>query len=212
MFINVLAGIYSIPMVATFFLYMKIFHNINKAIKLGLTYKQKQDDEFEAMGFGVDAEETIKMKPALREDEEAIKKDSGPKKVEEAIEMKPDSVPSKPEEQKENRNKNLKDLLVALSLSKGLFISFSILALTITLFFVVSVFDFEKVWPTSLHLYAILFFRLCAAVNPIIYPLFHSSFWKGYKNVFRKFYNFITQKIQQFRLFCAKQLNSCLLK
>jgi len=192
MFINVLAGICLIPMVATFFLYMKIFRNINKAIKLGLNYKKKPDDEFEAMGFGPETEETIKMKPTLREDEE----DSGPSKVEE----------------QENRNTNLKDLIVALSLSKGLFISFSILALTITPFFVVSVFDFEKVWPTSLHLYAILFFRLCAAVNPIIYPLFHSSFWKGYKNVFRTFYNFITLKIQQFRLFCAKQLNTCLLK
>ena len=33
-------------------------------------------------------------------------------------------------------------------------------------------------------MYPWLAFRLCAALNPIIYPIFHPSFRKGYKNVY----------------------------
>ena len=42
----------------------------------------------------------------------------------------------------------------------------------------------EHTWPAYAHLYPYVFFRLCASATPIIYPLFHSSFWKGYKNVY----------------------------
>jgi len=80
--------------------------------------------------------------------------------------------------------KNSNNLILALSISKGFFITFMFVALSIGPFLVASVFDYDKRWPAYAHLYPYAFFRLCAAANPIIYPLFHSSFWKGYKNVY----------------------------
>ena len=96
--------------------------------------------------------------------------------IEQEEDVKLDS--SKESEKKSN------NLTLALSISKGFFINFTFVALSIGPFFVASVFDFDKTWPAYAHLYPYVFFRLCASANPIIYPLFHSSFWKGYKNVY----------------------------
>ena len=84
---------------------------------------------------------------------------------------------------KTNRNKD-KSFKIASRLSKGLFVSFAITAVSIVPGFIVSVVDFDSTFPSYFHLYPWLAFRLCAAINPIIYPVFHSSFWQAYMNVY----------------------------
>jgi hypothetical protein len=42
--------------------------------------------------------------------------------------------------------------------------------------------DIDQEWPDYLHQYPWMFFRLCSAVTPFVYPLFHPSIRSGYKN------------------------------
>ena len=89
-----------------------------------------------ALSLGLSA--TTEQKPSNEiEQEEDVKLDS-----------------SKESEKKSN------NLTLALSISKGFFINFTFVALSIGPFFVASVFDFDKTWPAYAHLYPYVFFRL----------------------------------------------------
>lgn len=80
-------------------------------------------------------------------------------------------------------NETLNDLKQTMKFSKGLFVSFSIYAVALIPFGLIRVIDIEDELPRYFHLYPWLFYRLCSSINPIIYPLFHSSFLYGYRNV-----------------------------
>ena len=81
---------------------------------------------------------------------------------------------------------------IIIKFSEGIFVSFLCKSIGNIPILIVHAFDTDRSWPTAIHLYAWLFFRLSAALNPIIYPIYHSSFWLGYINVYHRL--FFTKK------------------
>jgi hypothetical protein len=47
--------------------------------------------------------------------------------------------------------------------------------------------DIEQEWSSYLHQYPWMFFRLCSAATPVVYPLFHPSIRSGYKNAIDRY-------------------------
>ena len=192
---NVLGCLFMVPVVATFVLYAMTFANINRAVKLGLNYKPKPDDEF-GIGFGC-SDESVRLPLPQTNQVEADDTVAEPKETDESPSLG----------SKNKKAERLNDLRLALSLCRGLFISFFILTLTITPCIVISVYDFDQRFSTFAHIYPFLLLRLCATVNFIIYPIFHSSFWHGYINVFTSLFNLTARIRQQLRQFFARSLN-----
>ena len=73
---------------------------------------------------------------------------------------------------------------IAFRFFKGLFITYAVTFFSLVLILTISVIDFDQNFSSYFHMYPWLVMRLCAAINPIIYPIFHFSFWKSYKIVF----------------------------
>lgn len=95
-------------------------------------------------------------------------------------------------------NERVDELKKTLKLLKGLVLSFVITIFTFVPFLIISNLDFEQNWPAYIHLYSWLFFRLCSAINPIIYPIYYSSFLEGYLIVY--YHTFYKKKIAQLKL------------
>lgn len=85
---------------------------------------------------------------------------------------------------KSSRRRNWHNFILTLNISKDLFISLAITALTVIPVLIISVFEFDRGLSLDRHIYVWIFFRLCACLNPIVYPFFHSSYWHGYINVY----------------------------
>ncbi len=85
------------------------------------------------------------IKRALSLDLSATTEQKPSNEIEQEEDVKLES--SKDSEKKSN------NLTLALSISKGFFINFTFVALSIGPFFVASVFDFDKTWPAYAHLY-----------------------------------------------------------
>lgn len=78
----------------------------------------------------------------------------------------------------------INELRITLKFAKGLFVSLLIYAITNIPFSIMNLVDMDQVLPSYVHLYPWMLVRLCSSLNPIIYPLYHSSFFYGYKKVF----------------------------
>jgi hypothetical protein len=88
---------------------------------------------------------------------------------------------------KPNRYGNyLKEMKIALKSSKGIFFLFLLKASCLVPILIVSTVDFDQKWPSIFRLYSWIFFRLSAALSPIIYPFYYSSFKHGYKNMYNR--------------------------
>jgi hypothetical protein len=88
----------------------------------------------------------------------------------------------------ENEKSTLCELKTTFRFSKGLFVMFFIYACTILPMCAVMVIDINQNMSAYVHLYPWLFFRLCSAVTPIVYPMFHSSIRRGIFKMFKRFY------------------------
>ena len=91
-----------------------------------------------------------------------------------------------PEKNSENKI-NLDDLKQAFKFSKGLFIMYIMYSLTIIPLCLMLIIDIDQEWPDYLHQYPWMFFRLCSAATPVVYPLFHPSIRSGYKNAIDRY-------------------------
>lgn len=84
-----------------------------------------------------------------------------------------------------NHNKlGVNELKSALSFAKGLFVMYFMYALTALPLCIIVVIDMDQIMPAYVHMYPWLFFRLCAAATPVVYPLFHASICRGYEDIF----------------------------
>ena len=91
-----------------------------------------------------------------------------------------------PEKNSENKI-NLDDLKQAFKFSKGLFIMYIMYSLTIIPLCLMLIIDIDQEWPEYLHQFPWLFYRLCSAATPVVYPLFHPSIRSGYKNAIDRY-------------------------
>jgi hypothetical protein len=91
-----------------------------------------------------------------------------------------------PEKNSENKI-NLDDLKQAFKFSKGLFIMYIMYSLTIIPLCLMLIIDIDQEWPDYLHQFPWLFYRLCSAATPVVYPLFHPSIRSGYKNAIDRY-------------------------
>jgi len=82
---------------------------------------------------------------------------------------------------------NIEDLRLTLKFSKGLIVMYTMYAFSIFPLCIFLIIDNKKQWPAYLHQYPWLFYRLCSAVTPVVYPLFHPSIRSGYKNAIDRY-------------------------
>jgi len=82
---------------------------------------------------------------------------------------------------------NLDDLRLTLKFSKGLIVMYIMYIFTIFPLWIIVLVDIEQEWSSYLHQYPWMFFRLCSAATPVVYPLFHPSIRSGYKNAIDRY-------------------------
>ena len=82
---------------------------------------------------------------------------------------------------------SLEDLKITFKFSKGLFGLYLIYLFTILPGCIAMIIDINQKWPLYSLLYPWLFFRLCSAAFPIIFPFLNSSIRFGYKEAIDRF-------------------------
>ena len=82
---------------------------------------------------------------------------------------------------------SLDELKIAFKFSKGLFVMYLMYLFTIFPLCFTMIVDIDQEWPAYIHLYPWLFFRLCSAATPVVYPFFHSSIRDGYKEAIDRY-------------------------
>jgi len=82
---------------------------------------------------------------------------------------------------------SMDDLKIGLKFSKGLVIMYIMYAFTIFPLTIIIMIDIEQKLSPYFHMYTALFFRLCATLVPIVYPLYHSSIRHGYQITIDKY-------------------------
>jgi hypothetical protein len=82
---------------------------------------------------------------------------------------------------------NLDDLRLTLKFSKGLIVMYIMYIFTIFPLWIILLVDIEQEWSSYIHQFPWLFFRLCSAATPVVYPLFHPSIRSGYKNAIDRY-------------------------
>ncbi len=82
---------------------------------------------------------------------------------------------------------NIDDLRLTLKFSKGLIVMYIMYIFTIFPLWIIVLVDIEQEWSSYLHQYPWMFFRLCSAATPVVYPLFHPSIRSGYKNAIDRY-------------------------
>ena len=97
------------------------------------------------------------------------------------------NLESNPEINEQENETGLDELRIAFTFSKGLFVMNLMYLFTILPMCFTMIADTDQEWPAYIHLYPWLFYRLCSAATPIVYPLFHSSIRRGYKQAIDRF-------------------------
>jgi len=82
---------------------------------------------------------------------------------------------------------NIEDLRLTLKFSKGLIVMYIMYIFTIFPLWIILLVDIEQEWSSYIHQFPWLFFRLCSAATPVVYPLFHPSIRSGYKNAIDRY-------------------------
>jgi len=91
------------------------------------------------------------------------------------------------EENKQENEINLEELRQTFKFSKGLFVMFIMYLFTLIPLCLSLVIDSNQEKPSYFLMYPWVFFRLCSAATPVVYPLFHSSIRHGYKEAIDRY-------------------------